>query len=93
MSEQMQLFPSVTGQISIGDCATCKVNVLWTVEKFECGMWRPSRQVHNSRHAARYYARQIRFTDNVETRVIPYKAAFDSKGRKNRQIDSQRLDW
>jgi hypothetical protein len=95
MSEQMNLFPTLHGQIDVkGDVATCQANVLWTIEKFVGGFWSPlTMRSYLTRKDARDAARIHRQIWQDEVRVVPYKRGYDSKFRPNRQVQSERLDY
>ena len=95
MSEQIELFPSISGRIDVkGDVASIKVHCLWTVEVNRGNGWRSNGiETYVTREEARNAARYLRNYSGLQTRIVPYKACYDSKGRKNRQIDSERLDY
>jgi hypothetical protein len=86
-----------------GDKASSQTNVIWAVEQYNFNKeaWEPApvffldgelvQCTGSTRQAARYYARRLRERGR-ETRVVPYKACLDTKGRHNRQVKSERLD-
>jgi hypothetical protein len=91
---QQELFPSVSGQIDVrGDVASDKGRYRWVVEMFMAdGSWYPHYTTYGTRHEAREFAANERTYGEI-TRIVPYKACLDSKGRHNRQVSSERLDY
>jgi hypothetical protein len=95
---QLTLFPSVSGRIDVkGDVASDKGAYCWIVEALDQtndnNEWYILvSSIFETRYEAREAACSWRYVGYV-TRVVPYKACFDSKGRHNRQVKSQRLDY
>ena len=93
MTTQLNLFPGITNLFDHrGDIAT-STSVLWSVEEFVGGAWRPCELLtYSTRCSARAAAKSLRLSGAV-ARVIPYKRAHDSQYRPNRQVLSERLDY
>jgi hypothetical protein len=96
--QQIELFPSVSGQIDTkGDVGVDLNSALWVVEVCNKDhVWEPfdnGAHAYTSRKDARNAARDVRYSCHVETRVVTYKGVIDSKFRRNRQIRGQRLDY
>jgi hypothetical protein len=93
MSEQLVF--RFAGTVDKGDQAPNPNACLWVVETCvdpRGPIWHPRFDTAcHSRKRAREVARGMR-AGGFETRVVPYKACVDSKGRHNRQILSERLD-
>jgi len=76
-----------------GDKASDSYSTLWVTEILVEGEYVPAGNIgFATREAARQEARYWRLCQGAKTRVTPYKACIDTKGRHNRQITSERLD-
>lgn len=77
-----------------GDQESSKQHYVWGVQVFWRGQWCTACDAgfHALRSEARAEARVMRAAGE-EVRVVPYKACIDTKGRFNRQILSERLDY
>ncbi len=96
MAKQLNLFPhlNMRGNAEVrGDVATSTTNVLWTIEECVNRQWYPmARMSFQTREEARQEARAFR-RDGCNVRVTPYKKAYDSKMRDNRQVIGERRDY
>jgi hypothetical protein len=87
-----QLLFRFAGTIDKGDQAPNPNAAIWVVEyEVAAGVWYRLGLSCPTRQRARQIAKAHR-ASGKNTRVVPYKACIDSKGRHNRQITSERLD-